>query len=79
MINLGGGVVSDLGGYAAGTYHRGTPYVQIPTTLLACVDCGIGGKVSANLGKYKNSVGMFWQPKLVFADVNFLKTLDKRQ
>lgn len=79
VVNLGGGVVGDLGGFVAGAYHRGTPYVQVPTTLLACVDCGLGGKVGVNLGKFKNCVGMFWQPRLVFADLSLLKTLNKRE
>ena len=79
IINLGGGVVGDLGGFVAGVYHRGIPYVQIPTTLLACVDSGVGGKVGVNLFRYKNSVGMFWQPRLVFVDIVLLKTLSKRQ
>jgi len=79
IINLGGGVVGDLGGFVAATYHRGTPYVQVPTTLLAFVDCGVGGKVGVNLGKFKNCVGAFWHPKLVFADLSLLKTLSKRQ
>jgi len=79
IVNLGGGVVGDLGGFVSGTYHRGTPYVQVPTTLLACVDCGLGGKVGVNNGKFKNSVGMFWQPSLIYADLKLLETLTKRE
>jgi 3-dehydroquinate synthase len=79
IINMGGGVVCDLGGFVTATYHRGIAYVQIPTTLLACVDSGVGGKVGVNLGKYKNSVGAIWQPRLVFADLALLKTLKLRQ
>lgn len=79
VINLGGGVVGDLGGFAAGTFRRGVPYVQIPTTLLGCVDCGVGGKVGVNRGKVKNIMGMFYQPRLVFADLGLLRTLDARQ
>ncbi len=79
IVNLGGGVVGDLGGFVAASYHRGINYVQIPTTLLAFVDCGVGGKVGVNFGKFKNSVGAFWHPKLVFADISVLSTLSKRQ
>jgi 3-dehydroquinate synthase len=79
VINLGGGVVSDIGGYAAATFNRGIPYVQVPTTLLGCVDCGIGGKVGVNYRGTKNKIGAFYQPKLVFADLSLLKTLDQRE
>jgi 3-dehydroquinate synthase len=79
VINLGGGVVGDVGGFAASTYRRGIPYVQVPTTLLGFVDCGIGGKVGVNLSNIKNIVGAFWQPKLVFSDLAVLKTLDARE
>lgn len=79
VINLGGGVVSDLGGFAAATFRRGVPYVQVPTTLLACVDSAVGGKVDINFKGYKNLVGQFYQPKLVFADLRMLETLDPRQ
>ena len=79
VINLGGGVVGDLGGFAAGTFNRGLPYVQIPTSLLGCVDCGVGGKVGVNFQNIKNIIGMFYQPKLVFADLALLRTLDIRE
>ncbi len=79
VINLGGGVVGDLGGFAAATFRRGVPYIQVPTTLLGDVDCGVGGKVAINFGDAKNLVGTFYQPKLVFTELSFLKTLDKRQ
>ena len=79
IINLGGGVVGDLGGYVAATYKRGINYVQIPTTLLAFVDCGIGGKVGINYRTVKNIVGAFHQPRLVFADLSLLKTLSTRE
>jgi 3-dehydroquinate synthase len=81
VINLGGGVIGDLGGFVAATYKRGmgADYIQVPTTLLACVDCGIGGKVGINLNTFKNMQGAFYQPKLVFADLNILKTLNKRE
>ncbi len=79
VINLGGGVVGDLGGFAAGTFRRGIPYVQVPTTLLGDVDCGVGGKVGVNFDKVKNLIGMFHQPLLVFSDLSLLKTLDVRE
>lgn len=79
IINLGGGVIGDLGGFVAHTFKRGTKYVQVPTTLLACVDSGIGGKVGIDFNKTKNIVGGFCQPAIVIADIDFLKTLDKRE
>ena len=79
VINLGGGVVGDLGGFAAATFRRGVPYIQVPTTLLGFVDCGVGGKVDINFNGYKNLIGQFYQPKLVFADLSLLKTLEPRQ
>ncbi len=79
IINLGGGVIGDLGGFVAATYKRGINYIQIPTTLLAFVDCGIGGKVGVDLKNTKNIVGSFYQPKLVYADLSLLKTLNKRE
>lgn len=78
VVNLGGGVIGDLGGFVAATYHRGISYVQVPTTLLACVDSGVGGKVGVDLARFKNSIGAFWQPKLVFADLSVLSTLSGR-
>lgn len=79
VLNLGGGVVGDLGGFAAHAYRRGVPYVQVPTSLLACVDGGIGGKLAFNRAGIKNLVGGFQQPKLVYADLSLLKTLDPRE
>lgn len=79
VLNLGGGVIGDFGGYLAGTWRRGIDYIQVPTTLLAMVDCGIGGKTGINFKKQKNSIGLFYQPKLVFADINLLRTLNKRE
>ncbi len=79
VVNLGGGVVGDLGGCAAALFRRGVSYVQVPTTLLALVDCCVGGKVGVNLQQGKNLVGTFHQPKLVFADLATLRTLKKRQ
>jgi 3-dehydroquinate synthase len=77
VFNLGGGIVGDVGGFVAGTFWRnGLRYVQVPTTLLACVDCSVGGKVGVNLGNVKNQLGLFYQPHLVLVDVAFLDTLE---
>lgn len=79
MINLGGGVITDLGGFAASTFKRGIDFVQIPTTLLSQVDASVGGKTGIDLGSVKNIVGTFAQPKAVFISTEFLQTLDQRQ
>lgn len=79
VINLGGGVVGDLGGLAAATYMRGIDFVQVPTSLLAQVDASVGGKVAVNLNGLKNLVGVFAQPKLVVVDVTMLATLPLRE
>lgn len=76
-IALGGGVTGDMTGFAAGVYMRGISYVQIPTTLLSCVDSSVGGKTAIDLKSGKNLAGVFIQPKVVIADVDTLKTLDK--
>lgn len=82
VVALGGGIVGDVAGFAAASYRRGVPVVQCPTTLLAMVDASVGGKTGANvvLGAdlKKNMVGAFWQPVLVLADVNALRSLSKR-
>lgn len=78
IITLGGGVVGDLGGFAASTYLRGIRYIQIPTSLLAQVDSSVGGKVAVDLPWGKNLVGSFYHPLAVFIDPKFLQTLNKR-
>ncbi len=77
IVNLGGGVVGDMGGYAAATFLRGMDYVQIPTSLLAQVDSSVGGKTGIDLPFGKNLVGAFHQPKVVITDPDVLKTLPK--
>jgi 3-dehydroquinate synthase len=79
LIALGGGVIGDLTGFVASIYKRGTPYIQIPTTLLAQIDSAIGGKTAIDLPAAKNLVGAFHQPKTVIVDPKILKTLPKRQ
>lgn len=79
LINFGGGVVGDIGGFVAGTYMRGIDYIQVPTTLLSQVDASIGGKTGFNLGDIKNSIGLFNQPRLVMIDVSMLRTLPQRE
>lgn len=75
VIAIGGGVVGDLAGFVAGTFMRGINFIQVPTTLLAQVDSSIGGKVAVDLKNGKNSSGLFYQPKKVVIDVDFLETL----
>lgn len=79
LIALGGGVVGDVTGFIAATYLRGVDFIQIPTTLLAQADSGIGGKTGVDFDGYKNMVGAFYMPKLVYMNVSTLKTLDDRQ
>lgn len=79
LVALGGGVVGDMTGFAAATYLRGVDYVQIPTSLLAQVDSSIGGKTGVDFEQYKNMVGAFKMPKLVYINVHTLSTLEERQ
>ena len=79
IIAIGGGVVGDITGFVASTYMRGINYIQVPTTLLSMVDSSVGGKTAIDMDGVKNIVGSFYQPKEVFININFLKTLDKKQ
>ena len=75
LVNLGGGVVSDLGGFAAATFHRGMPYINLPTSLIGQVDAAIGGKTGINVAGVKNQAGIFYDPLAVFIIPDFLATL----
>lgn len=79
IVGFGGGVVGDISGFVASTYMRGVPFVQIPTTLLAMVDSSVGGKVAVNHVLGKNMIGVFYQPKFVFIDDIFLRTISRRE
>ena len=79
LIALGGGVVGDLTGFTAATYLRGIDFVQVPTSLLSQVDSSIGGKTGVDFQSYKNMVGAFYMPKLVYININTLKTLSERE
>lgn len=79
ILALGGGVTGDIAGFLAGIYMRGIPYIQIPTTLLAMVDASVGGKTGVDLNEGKNLIGLFNQPKAVFIDTDYLKTLPETQ
>lgn len=75
VLNLGGGVIGDMGGFCAATYKRGIDFVQMPTTLLSMVDASVGGKLGVDFNGFKNHIGVFQEPKRVFIDSRFLATL----
>lgn len=79
VINLGGGVVTDMGGFIASVYKRGIDFINIPTSLLGMVDASVGGKTGIDLGPLKNQLGVFANPKAIFVDPSFLLTLDNRE
>jgi 3-dehydroquinate synthase len=79
LVNLGGGVISDMGGFAASTFKRGIDFVHVPTTLLSQVDASVGGKTGIDIDSIKNIIGTFTQPKAVFIAYDFLTTLPARQ
>ncbi len=79
LVNLGGGVITDLGGFVASTFKRGITFINIPTTLLAQVDASVGGKTGVDLGALKNEVGVFAEPQELFIWPTFLKTLSRRE
>lgn len=79
VINLGGGVVTDIGGFIASIYKRGVDFINIPTSLLGMVDASVGGKTGIDMGMYKNQLGVFANPKRVFVDLGFLQTLPSEE
>ncbi len=79
VINLGGGVIGDMGGFCASTYKRGIDFIQIPTTLLSQVDASVGGKLGIDFNSFKNQIGVFNKPKAVIINTDFLKTLPERE
>lgn len=79
ILNLGGGMVTDLGGFVAATFKRGVPYMNVPTTLLGAVDAAVGGKTAVNFAGLKNQVGVFAQPAATFVSTCFLSTLPERE
>lgn len=79
IINLGGGVITDLGGFIASVFKRGIPFVNIPTSLLGMIDASIGGKTGIDMGGFKNLLGTFTDPKMIFVDISFLNTLPEEE
>jgi len=79
LINLGGGVIGDMGGFCAATYKRGIDFINIPTTLLSQVDASVGGKLGIDFHGFKNHIGLFREPNAILVDTTFLKTLPKRE
>lgn len=79
LINLGGGVITDLGGFVASCFKRGIAFVNIPTTLLSMVDASVGGKTGVDLGVLKNQIGLFSDPEMVLIDTTYLKTITERE
>lgn len=79
MINLGGGVITDMGGFVASTFKRGINFINVPTTLLSMVDASVGGKTGVDLGSLKNQIGVINQPEMVLVVSSFLRTLEERQ
>lgn len=78
LINIGGGMITDIGGFSASTFKRGMRFLNIPTSLLAMVDASVGGKTGINFGGLKNEIGTFAEPETVFIDTNWLKTLNRK-
>ena len=79
MINLGGGVITDMGGFVASTFKRGITFINIPTTLLSMVDASVGGKTGVDLGVLKNQIGVFSDPEMVLIDLDYLKTVSTEE
>lgn len=79
LINLGGGVITDMGGFAASTFKRGIDFINIPTSLLSMVDASVGGKTGINFLQFKNNIGLFIEPLAVFCDQSFLSTLPQKE
>ena len=79
IINLGGGVITDMGGFVASTFKRGLKFINVPTTLLSMVDASVGGKTGVDLGALKNQIGLFSNPEMVLIDMDFLKTVSDRE
>jgi len=79
ILNLGGGVVTDMGGFIASTFKRGIPFINIPTTLLSMVDASVGGKNGIDLGGLKNQIGTITNPEMIIIDIEYLETLSQRE